>query len=150
MLYWVYVFVNLTLKESVPHQPRTSPHVTGWHPAPGTSDLSPKLTRSRGKSPPLARPHMATMSNTNVDNTRHINTHGKTHIHTHSLSLSLSLSHTHTHTLSVFDTHTHTHTLCHTYTLSLSHTHIHTHSLSLSHSHTLSLSHTHTHTISTE
>ena len=27
----VYVFVNLTLKESVPHQPRTSPYVTGWN-----------------------------------------------------------------------------------------------------------------------
>jgi len=26
--FWVYIFVNLTLKESVPHQPWTSPHVT--------------------------------------------------------------------------------------------------------------------------
>src|SRR4029434_3719160 len=29
----VYIFVNLTLKESVPHQPRTSPHVTAPIPA---------------------------------------------------------------------------------------------------------------------
>ena len=26
---WVHIFVNLTLKKSVPHQPRTSPHVSG-------------------------------------------------------------------------------------------------------------------------
>ncbi|CAL8252583.1 unnamed protein product [Boreogadus saida] len=51
---WVHIFVNLTLEKSVPHQPRTSPHVSGQDYSHSASHCTPRAETSKCEYQPPA------------------------------------------------------------------------------------------------